>query len=119
MRATSDGHLDRPDHTQFPFCDTDSRTLLEKAVDDLVMFRGGSYGDPGATISALMSLAAEAAAWLFDAVADARDYILYMGCHRRPSRQHHLVRPPPLRPIRQLATRSPAPSLTLSVPPPP
>lgn len=74
MRATSDGHLDRPDHTQFPFCDTDSRTLLEKAVDDLVMFRGGSYGDPGATISALMSLAAEAAAWLFDAVADARDY---------------------------------------------
>jgi len=67
-------HTRQPDYTAIPFGDLASRTILEVAVLDLTLYRGGQYGDPGATISVLVSLDAEAQAWLIEAVADARDF---------------------------------------------
>lgn len=64
----------RIDRTEFPRGDLYSQTILEQTVLDLVMYRGGEYGDPGASISALFSLIAEAESWLYELVADARDY---------------------------------------------
>ena len=80
MTAAIRGEFDVPrrdlriDRTEFPYGDLHSQTILEQAVLDLVMYRGGEYGAPGASISALLSLIAEAESWLYELVADARDY---------------------------------------------
>jgi hypothetical protein len=62
------------DRTQFPFTDLACRTILEAAALDLLLYRRGGYGDPGATISVLVGLVAEAQAWLIEVVAGARDH---------------------------------------------
>lgn len=64
----------RLDHTAIPFTDIASRTILEAAVLDLTLFRGGSYGDPGASLSVLASLIADAQDLLLTTVADALDF---------------------------------------------
>jgi hypothetical protein len=46
-------------HVLIPFCDACSRAIAEQAVLDLVGYRGGSDGDPGSSISVLVSLIAE------------------------------------------------------------
>jgi hypothetical protein len=61
-----------PDHTLIPFTDMASRAILDHAITCLVLVRGGDLGVPAATISALVSLIAEAEAALPDAVAGAR-----------------------------------------------
>jgi hypothetical protein len=64
----------RRDHTAIPFTDADTQALIDRAVDSLVIFRCPmGLGDAGATVSALVSLIAEADGRLADAVADARD----------------------------------------------
>ena len=52
--------------------DAACRTVLDHAVTCLVLVRGGAPHDPGAHISTLVSLIADAHARLPDAVADAR-----------------------------------------------
>ena len=64
----------RHDRTEFPFTDRACQVVLEDAVLILASDRGGCYGDPGASISVLVSLVAEAQAWLVELVADARDF---------------------------------------------
>ena len=61
-----------PDHTLIPSCDAASRAILDRALTCLVLARGGTPREPGATISTLVSLIVEADARLYDAVADAR-----------------------------------------------
>jgi hypothetical protein len=61
-----------PDHTLIPSTDAACRAILDHALSCLILVRGGSTRDPGAHISTLASLIAEADARLFDAVADAR-----------------------------------------------
>jgi hypothetical protein len=64
----------RRDHTAIPFTDADTQNLIDQAVDTLVIYRCPlGLGDAGATVSALVSLIAEADGRLADAVADARD----------------------------------------------
>lgn len=62
-----------PDHTIIPFGDAANRAILDHAVACLVMVRGGDHRDPGAFISTLVTLMADAEARLPDLVADARD----------------------------------------------
>jgi hypothetical protein len=61
-----------PDHTLIPFADAASRAILDHALTCLVLVRGGDLRDPGAAISTLVTLIAEAEARLPDAVVDAR-----------------------------------------------
>lgn len=61
-----------PDHTLIPFADLASRAILDQALTCLVLVRGGDPRDPGAAISTLVTLIAEAEARLPDAVVDAR-----------------------------------------------
>lgn len=61
-----------PDHTLIPFADLASRAILDHALTCLVLVRGGDPRDPGAAISTLVTLIAEAEARLPDAVVDAR-----------------------------------------------
>ena len=61
-----------PDHTLIPFADLTSRAILDHALTCLVLVRGGDVRDPGAAISTLVTLIAEAEARLPDAVVDAR-----------------------------------------------
>lgn len=70
-RAMSDP---RRSHSAVPFTDADTVTLVDQAVESLVLMRSPlELGDAGATISALVSLTAEAQSRLPEAVADARD----------------------------------------------
>lgn len=60
--------------TAIPYTDDDSATLIGEAVTMLTIFRAPlALGDAGATVSVLVSLAAEATDQLHDAVADAHD----------------------------------------------
>jgi hypothetical protein len=63
-----------PDHTLIPFTDAACDAILDHALSCLIMARGGNLRDPGATISTLVSLIAEADARLIETVADAREY---------------------------------------------
>ncbi len=63
-----------PDHALIPFDGPASRAILDHALTCLILVRGGNLHDPGATISTLVSLLADAGARLPDAVADARDH---------------------------------------------
>ncbi len=74
--------LDRPwelcdprrDRTLCPYTDVDSARLVEEAVTTLVVLRAPMWlGDPGPTISVLVSVAGQANSGLYDAVAEARD----------------------------------------------
>jgi hypothetical protein len=65
----------RRDWTAIPYTDDDSIAVVDKAIETLVLLRAPmSLGDAGATISVLVSLAAEVDSRLPDAVADARDH---------------------------------------------
>jgi len=66
------GEAPGPGFTAIPYTDTDSAGLIDEAVRSLVILRGGSWRDPGATLSVLVSLAAEAEARIPDAVWLAR-----------------------------------------------
>jgi hypothetical protein len=62
------------DRTLVPYTDADTAAVVEAAVASLVMVRAPMWlGDPGPTISVLVSVAAEADSRLGDAVADSRD----------------------------------------------
>jgi hypothetical protein len=61
-----------PDHTAIPGTDAACRAILDRAVTYLILVRGGDPHDPGAVISSLVSLIADADHRLPDAVADAR-----------------------------------------------
>jgi hypothetical protein len=61
-----------PGFTAIPYTDTASAGLIDEAVRALVILRGGSAHDPGASLSVLVSLAAEAEARIPDAVWLAR-----------------------------------------------
>jgi hypothetical protein len=64
----------RRDRTAIPYTDSDTRALISEAAYALTIFRAPmSFGDAGATVSVLVSLAVEAEDQLHDAVADARD----------------------------------------------
>lgn len=64
----------RGDRSAIPFTDEHTMVIVQQAVESLVLLRSPLHlGDAGATISALVSLAAEIDARLPDAVADARD----------------------------------------------
>ncbi|MGI8809806.1 MAG: hypothetical protein ACR2KK_18590 [Acidimicrobiales bacterium] len=74
--------LDRPwmlcdprrDRTMHPYTDADTARALDRAIRALVMLRAPMWvGDPGPTVSALVSLVAEADSRLADAVADAAE----------------------------------------------
>lgn len=74
--------LDRPwdmsdprrDRTLHPYTDAGTVAVIDQAVTTLVLLRSPMWlGDPGPTISVLVSLAAEADSRLYDAVADAAD----------------------------------------------
>jgi hypothetical protein len=78
MAAVPD--LDRPwemsdprrDRTLHPYTDAGTVAVIDRAVTTLVLLRAPMWlGDPGPTISVLVSLAAEADSRLYDAVADA------------------------------------------------
>lgn len=62
------------DRTAIAHVDVACRALLDDVVASLILLRGGHPKDPGATISVLASLIAEADSRLPDAVADARDH---------------------------------------------
>lgn len=55
------------------FDDGISRAILDRAIACLVLVRGGDRHDPGASISTLVTLIADAKTRLPDLVADARD----------------------------------------------
>lgn len=60
--------------TAIPYTNNDTATLIREAVVTLTIFRAPmGLGDAGATISVLVSLAAEADSQLWNAVADAHD----------------------------------------------
>jgi hypothetical protein len=61
-----------PDHTLIPGTDAACQAILDRALTCLILFRGGDPDDPGAVISTLVSLIADADDRLPDAVADAR-----------------------------------------------
>lgn len=64
----------RDDRTAIPHTDADSVAVIDEAIETLVLLRAPmSLGDAAATISVLVSLAAEVDSRLPDAVADARD----------------------------------------------
>ena len=64
----------RRDGTIIPYTGADTAGLIDQAVETLVLLRSPmQLGDAAATISALVSLAAEISSRLPDAVADARD----------------------------------------------
>lgn len=64
----------RRSHSAVPYTDADTITLVEQALESLVLLRSPmELGDAGATISALVSLIAEADSRLPDAVVDARE----------------------------------------------
>jgi hypothetical protein len=80
MVATPD--LERPweacdpgwDRSLHPYTDADTARIVDQAVITLVTVRAPMWlGDPGPTISVLVSLAGEADGRLYDAVAEARD----------------------------------------------
>lgn len=61
-------------YSAIPYTDGDTIMLIDQAVETLVLLRGPmKLGDAAATVSALVSLIAEADSRLPDAVADARD----------------------------------------------
>ena len=62
------------DRSMIPYTDQYTAALIAKAVIALAAVRAPAWvGDPGPTISSLVSLAAEAEGLLWDAVADARE----------------------------------------------
>ena len=61
-----------PDRTLIPSADAVCRAILDRAITCLILARGGDLNDPGALISTLVSLIADADDRLPDAVADAR-----------------------------------------------
>lgn len=64
----------RRDGRVLPYTGADTAALIDQAVETLVLLRSPmQLGDAAATISALVSLAAEIDRRLPDAVADARD----------------------------------------------
>ncbi len=63
-----------PDHTLIPSTDSACHAILDHALTCLVLARGGDPRDPGATISTLVSLIADADARLPEAVAVARHH---------------------------------------------
>lgn len=64
----------RCDHPAIPFTDEHTMVLIDRTLESLVLLRSPmQLGDAGATISALVSLAAEIDNRLDSAVADARD----------------------------------------------
>ena len=64
----------RRNETAIPYTNNDTATLIHQAVVTLTIYRAPlGLGDAGATISVLVSLAAEADGQLWDAVADAHD----------------------------------------------
>ena len=71
-RQALDQHPWWPDHTLVPSTDDACRAILDHAVTCLILVRGGDQHDPGAAISTLASLIADADDQLLDAVADAR-----------------------------------------------
>jgi hypothetical protein len=75
--------LDRPwelndpgrDRTPMPYNDADTVKAIDQAATTVILSRApGWLGDPGPTISVLVSLVYEAESRLDDAVADARDH---------------------------------------------
>jgi hypothetical protein len=67
-------HDPRRDRTAIPYTDRDTHALIDQAAYLLTIFRAPmSFGDAGAAVSVLVSLAVEAEDRLHDAVADARD----------------------------------------------
>jgi hypothetical protein len=72
---TSDDESDpRRDRTAIPYTDSDTHALISQAAYLLTICRAPmSFGDAGAAVSVLVSLAVEAHDGLHDAVADARD----------------------------------------------
>jgi hypothetical protein len=71
MSAVTDPRRRYPDH---PVVDDESDAVLVVAVNDMIMLRSPMWhGDSGAVLHALASLTATIAAWLPDAVADAKD----------------------------------------------
>jgi transposase InsO family protein len=69
------GDSDRwTDHTLIPSTDAACRAVLDRALTYLILVRGGAPHDPGARISTLVSLIADANARLPEAVADARHH---------------------------------------------
>ena len=63
-----------PDRTLIPSTDAACRAILDHALACLILVRGGDPHDPGAVISTLVSLIADADDRLPDAVADARHH---------------------------------------------
>jgi hypothetical protein len=64
----------RRNQTAIAYTDNDTAVLIREAVVTLTIFRAPmGLGDAGATVSVLVSLAAEADGQLWDAVADAHD----------------------------------------------
>jgi hypothetical protein len=64
----------RRNETAIAYTDNDTAVLIREAAVTLTIFRAPmGLGDAGATVSVLVSLAAEADSQLFDAVADAHD----------------------------------------------
>ena len=60
--------------TAVAYTDNDTATLIREAVQTLTIYRAPmGLGDAGATVSVLVSLAAEADTQLWEAVADAHD----------------------------------------------
>lgn len=64
----------RRDHSAIPYIDEHTLVVVERAVETLVLLRSPlQLGDAGATIAALVSLAAEIDSRIPDAVTGARD----------------------------------------------
>ena len=66
-----------PNRTLIPSCDADCQALIDQAVESLIILRGGSTRDPGAHMSVLASLAAEADDRIPDTVWSARTHHHY------------------------------------------
>lgn len=63
----------RRDRALHPYTDADTATVLDRAVAALVVLRAPTWlGDPGPTLSVLVSLGAEAGGRVEEAVAEAR-----------------------------------------------
>ena len=62
------------DRTMIPYNDVDTATVIDEAVEAVVMVRAPMWlGDAGPTVSVLASLAAEVDSRLPEVVAEARD----------------------------------------------
>jgi hypothetical protein len=71
-RSVSGAELDK-DRSGIPYTDADSAQILGEALERLAAIRSPfGVADPGAVLSAIVSLGAEADVRLEDAVADAR-----------------------------------------------